>query len=252
MFIISKILPLFILPPGIFIVLLTIILFLLKKKRQACAGRLTAAAVILLYFISIEPPGDILIKYLENIHPPIDSGENHNAEYIVILGGGVVENSPEKKGKGCLDSESLQRLMHGYHLSKKYKIPVITSGGIVLKGEDAEAESDVAMRELVRLGVNRKRIFRDSISRNTFEQAINIKKKFSAATVILVTSAYHMPRSVYSFTRKSIEVIPAPTGYIGNRYGYSFYSFLPRADYMLKFYKACKEMIGFVYYAARY
>jgi uncharacterized SAM-binding protein YcdF (DUF218 family) len=252
MFIISKILPYFILPPGIFIVLLFIVLFLLRKKRQVSAGRLTAAVIILLYFISIEPPGDLLIKYLENIYQPIDIKINHEAEYIVILGGGVVENSPENGGKGSLGSESLQRLLHGYYLSRRYKVPVITSGGRVLKGKDSEAESEVAMRELVKLGSNRKRIYQDSLSRNTFEQAVNIKKKFSAKSVILVTSAYHMPRSVYSFRACSIKVVPAPTGYIGNRYGYSFFSFLPRADNLLKFYKGCKEMIGFVYYAVRY
>ncbi len=251
MFILSKILPCFILPPGIFIVLLFIILFLFKKKRQVPAGRLTVTVILLLYFFSIEPPGDLLIKYLENLYPPIDMEKNREAEFIVILGGGVVDNSPESGGKGSLGSESLQRLLHGYYLSKRYKIPVITSGR-VLKGDDAEAESDVAMRELVRLGISRKRIYRDSISRNTFEQAVNIKKKFSAGSVILVTSAYHMPRSVYSFRSHSVKVIPAPTGYIGNRYGYDFFSFLPRADNLLKFYKACKEMIGFLYYAVRY
>lgn len=252
MFILSKIIPLFLLPPGIFLVFLFIILFLLKKNRQVYAGRLIIAVIVLLYFISIEPPGDLLIKYLENKYKPIGIEINPKAEYIVVLGGGVVENSPENGGKGSLLPESFRRLLHGYYLLKQYKIPIITSGGRVLKGDDSEVESEVAMRELIKLGINRKRIYQDSMSRNTFEEAINIKNKFSANCVILVTSAYHMPRSVYSFKSNSINVIPAPTGYIGNRYGYGFFSFLPRACNLVKFYKACKEMIGFVYYKIRY
>ncbi len=252
MFIISKILPFIILPPGIIIVFLIILLVFLKKNRQVHAKRILIVTLVLLYFISIEPPGDLLIKYLENTYRPIDTKKNSEADYIVILGGGVVDKSPEAGGKGSLGPESLQRLLHGYYLSEKYIIPIITSGGRVLKGEESEPESEVAMRELIRLGTARERIYQDNISRNTFEQAVNIKGKFSARSVILVTSAYHMPRSVHCFRSNSIKVVPAPTGYIGNRYGYSFFSFLPKAEYMGKFYKACKELIGFVYYAVRY
>ncbi len=252
MLIISKILPFFILPPGIIIAFLIIILIFLKKNRQDHARRLLIVTCLLLYFISTEPPGDLLIKYLENIYDPINKKKNYKADYIVILGGGVTDNSPDAGGNGSLRPESLQRLLHGYYLAKRYKIPVITSGGRVLKGEESEPESEVAMRELIRLGTRRERIYQDNISRNTFEQAVNIKENFSPQNVILVTSAYHMPRSVYCFRSNSVKVVPAPTGYIGNRYGYGFFSFLPKAEYMGKFYKACKELIGFVYYSVRY
>jgi uncharacterized SAM-binding protein YcdF (DUF218 family) len=53
-------------------------------------------------------------------------------------------------------------------------------------------------------------------SRNTYENAVNsraILKEHGISTVILVTSALHMPRAAALFENQGIRVIPAPTDF---------------------------------------
>jgi uncharacterized SAM-binding protein YcdF (DUF218 family) len=45
--------------------------------------------------------------------------------------------------------------------------------------------------------------------------------------IILVTSAYHMKRSVALFRKQGIEVVPAPVGFRSEQRPLTFFSFIP-------------------------
>jgi len=56
-------------------------------------------------------------------------------------------------------------------------------------------------------------------SENTAENAFysaEILREKNIKTIILVTSAMHMPRSVALFEAQGLNVIPAPTGLFGH------------------------------------
>ena len=70
---------------------------------------------------------------------------------------------------------------------------------------------------LERVGIPEEAIWLESESLNTYENAIYSRQFLSQKginRILLVTSAYHMPRSVYFFEKEGFEVIPAPTDFI--------------------------------------
>ena len=251
MFIISKILTYTFLPPGLFILLLLISLFLLKKDKKKYLTLSLIITCICIYLLSIEPVKNLMIMPLEDKYPPLKLDSYSDIDYIVILSGGIIPSSPDEEGKGSLSLMSLKRVLHGAFLHKKSNLPIIMTGGRVLRDKHVESEAEVAERMLIRLGIPAKKIHVEHRSRNTRESAFYIKKIFSPKKIILVTSAFHMPRSVYCFRRQKINCIPAPTNYLSNRDKFNLLSFLPSVGNLSGSYVAMKEYIGYYYYRIR-
>jgi uncharacterized SAM-binding protein YcdF (DUF218 family) len=126
------------------------------------------------------------------------------------------------------------------------------SAGNVFKTDDCEPEALVAKRMLLELGVNKEQIYLEDESGNTWENALYIKKRYDPVKVLLVTSAFHMIRSMYCFEKNDIQCIPAPTDYKANSSEYSYRSFFPSIGSFSGSYIALKEYIGLVYYKIRY
>ena len=252
MLLFSKIISKFILPPGIFFSVMVSILIFSHKKNSRKINLFLLINIVLIYFISTAPLSDFLMKSLENKYQPADYTMKMHGDYIVILGGGIILSSPDEGGKGSLSPDSLKRLVMGVHLARNNDIPLIVSGGRVLRGPENEAESSVAKRTLIQLGIDKKRIFEEDESRNTWESPVYLNRKYQMKKVILVTSAYHMPRSVFCFTSNNIEVIPVPSDYKACRGQYSILSFIPNMDDFKNFYTAFREYIGFLYYIFHY
>jgi len=236
------------LPPGLFLLLIvaSLLLFLLRLRKSAYVVGL--AGTVLLYLCSIQPFADLLITPLENDYPPFRPGQGTGAQYVVVLGGGIVPASPEADGRGTLAPESLKRLIYGARIAEQTGLPLIVSGGIVPSYPASESEAAIAKRTVTALGLPEQRILVEGKSRNTWENAVQVARRFHPQRAILVTSAYHMPRSVIAFNRNHINVIPAPTDYLSDRAGYTFYSFLPGASPLRVSAIALKEYLGYLYY----
>ena len=87
---------------------------------------------------------------------------------------------------------------------------------LVNDSDKALKEADVAERLFLALGVERSQIVLESQSRNTYENVLYTKelvKPKPQETWLLITSAFHMPRSVGIFRKAGWEVIPYPTDY---------------------------------------
>jgi len=129
-------------------------------------------------------------------------------DIIVILGGGVY-------GNGELSEDTFKRAVKGYLIYKETGLPVVVSGGKL--NEKMPFEADILANTLIQLGVDNKSIFKDKDSRDTIENAQFTKKileEHHFKSVILVTSAYHMKRSLYLFRKVGIEnVCPQATDF---------------------------------------
>ena len=95
-------------------------------------------------------------------------------------------------------------------------------------------------------------ILEETESRNTWENALCVDMLYSPTSVVLVTSAYHMRRGMYSFESRGIRCIPAPTDFMSIKTGYSYLSFLPRMASFRGSHLAIKEWLGLIYYRVRY
>jgi uncharacterized SAM-binding protein YcdF (DUF218 family) len=249
MIFLSKLFTALILPPGCIIIGLIVMIFFLPRKSKW----IPVPLIIIFYLLSIQPVSDFLLLPLEDAYPPVTENEVFkndglkDIQAVVVLGGGVVQMSPEAGGHDALAPDAFKRAFYGYTLCNTYSLPVIFSGGKVFNYEQ-EPEAETAGRLYQSLGLDKKRFTAESNSRNTWENAkevagLEIKK------AVLVTSAYHMKRSVYCFERNCINVIPAPTDYKCDRgRKYDTLSFLPSLSFLNRSYMALHEYIGLLFF----
>jgi uncharacterized SAM-binding protein YcdF (DUF218 family) len=69
-------------------------------------------------------------------------------------------------------------------------------------------------RWAVRLGVPESATKIDTEARNTYENATGTKRLLGPASILLVSSASHLPRAVPVFTKQGFRVTPSPCDYI--------------------------------------
>src|SRR5213078_952001 len=141
-------------------------------------------------------------------------GAAHEApDGIIVLGGAISPDVSAARDEVALN-EAAERLTVAAELARRYpEARILLSGGSGALIYEESAEAPFAMRLLQGLGVARARILLEDRSRNTVENAI-----FSKALAqpkpgerwLLVTSGYHMPRSVGIFRKAGFPVEPYP------------------------------------------
>jgi uncharacterized SAM-binding protein YcdF (DUF218 family) len=99
------------------------------------------------------------------------------------------------------------------------------------------------------LGVLEKDIIIENKSRNTVESARAVKEMLKGKRIILVTSAYHMKRSVALFKKQGLEVIPAPAGYKSEQRSLKYFSFIPSASNLSSSSLALSELLSYSWYS---
>jgi uncharacterized SAM-binding protein YcdF (DUF218 family) len=211
LFTLQKVIWFLIMPPAS-LILLMLLGTVISRKRRKTGKALILAATFLLYFLSLSPVADFLLRPLENAVPPLKV-VTVSADAVVVPGGGSVDRSWIGLGP-VPNSETLTRLVMGVELAKKGKIPLVLCGGngepfaTTLNDADCMAEAAYAM------GLARSRVIVENRSRNTLENAREVRKILQRKQIILATSAYYMRRAVAMFTRQGFTVIPAPTFYL--------------------------------------
>ena len=113
-------------------------------------------------------------------------------------------------------------------------------------------------------GVPTEALWLESESRNTYENALysaEILEEQGIEEIVLVTSAFHMPRSVAIFERQGFTVIPAPSDFTATESDWAQWregnwqvrllSMLPQAGHLEDTTKVMKEYIGIVIYRMR-
>ena len=197
-----------------------IFLLLLGGWLLTLAGRrrlgLTSGALGLLLFMAcgFTTLGVLLIGPLENrFAQPAAMPPEVNT--IVMLGGATSGRFSTARQISEL-SEAGDRLTETLRLAMLYpEALIVLSGGSGLLVADVEPEAETAARFFEGLGIARERLVLESASRNTDENAELTKAMLGddPGVVVLVTSAFHMPRSVGLFREAGIAVVPWPTDY---------------------------------------
>lgn len=247
MFLVKKIAGLFLSPLTVCIVLLVSGLFMLLFTKRQKSGKFTLTlGVVLLLLMSYDALPDRALGKLEHKYPPLKEIESiSDVKWIVVLGGGHTSdmNLPTASR---LSGESLVRVIEGVAIHKKLpRCKIILSGGNAFDPvPESKSMSDLA----IVLGVDKNDIQEESAGLDTGDQAILIKKIVGKDKFILVTSAFHMPRSIALFQKQGMDPIPAPAGHrIKNRRTISPYIFFPSADGIEKMDLAVHEYLGLIW-----
>jgi len=234
-FFLKKLITVIIIPPGIFILIFFVLSFFIKSRKIKIASFIS---VLIFYLLSITPVKDALITPLEQTYSQPKGFLN--ADAIVVLGGGYYKN-------GNLSGETVKRLLAGVYLSYKTKLPLILSGvDIKYLPKNTPIVKIINNMELGN-------IYEDIKSKDTIQNASQSYKictqdiNQNCNSIILVTSAYHMPRAKMLFDKFFKNVIPYPVDYKEDL-RYSIRSFLPDMSNLENSTKAIREYIGIAYY----
>ncbi len=172
-------------------------------------------AILALLVINLSPAGKVILRPLEMRFPP--PAADAPAPYgIIVLGGAIADDLTRQHGQVDLQ-EGASRLTEAALLAKRYPdARVFYTGGTAdpLDGESKEAAE--ARDLLVGLGIAPERIGLETNSRNTDENArfsADILKPQPGQSWWLVTSAYHMPRSMGLFRKSGFDVVAFPVDY---------------------------------------
>jgi uncharacterized SAM-binding protein YcdF (DUF218 family) len=222
--------------------------WLLLRGRRQCVRRLGLAAVALslvsFWFFSTLACVCLLGLPLERPYLGAQSAEDSpEADAIVVLGGGMAYND----GMLYPDmSDGADRVWHGARLYKAGKAPVVVVSG------SNDLASTVPL--LVDFGVPREAIVVDDESRNTYENSRFTERLLAGdgqqggKRVLLVTSAWHMTRSLGNFGKTSLEAIPAPADFKAHNLFYGrqhWWTWIaPTADNMAQSCAYAKEWLG--------
>jgi uncharacterized SAM-binding protein YcdF (DUF218 family) len=204
----------------------------------AGGGAIAAVVVVLL------PLGDWLILTLERRFPayvpcetPKDAPDSGRPlAGIILLGGAISSQDIDGEIREDLGG-SADRIRKAAQLAKEYpKLLVLVSGGQAFPRAGSRSEAVATADLLVELGVDLRRLRLETVSRTTAENAKFVAEQRAPQPAavgpgapeqagseqaapaqadqgpwLLVTSAFHMPRSVGSFRKAGVEVIAVPT-----------------------------------------
>jgi uncharacterized SAM-binding protein YcdF (DUF218 family) len=202
----------------------------------------------LLYVLSITPTRDMVLGPLEKGYPVATLEDIRQTDGYVLLGGGIVDGIPGPK-EGCTPSlEAFPRITELVRLHHIVPKPCILSGGSIF-GRPPEA--DVLKATLISMGMPPQQMIPENRSRDTFENArytAEIAEARKIHRIALVTSAFHMKRSVMLFSKHFQVIVPCPAGFKAGSAHYNVLSFLPDASNMYEVALAFKEYLGILFY----
>ena len=212
-FVLSKTLGTMLLPAN-FLIGLGVLGAILVLTRYARLGRaLLVASVVLLALCGFSPIGRLLILPLEQQFPPWDAARGA-PDGIVVLGGSIDPDLSAARGRTVMP-RAADRIVAAAELARRYpNARIVFSGGNAnLLMDDSAKEADFALAALEGLGVAKERLSAERLSRNTVENAEFVKKVANpkpGERWLLITSAFHMPRSIGLFRKAGFPVEAYP------------------------------------------
>ena len=196
----------------VLLVLAGTVLFAFGRRRLGFVANV--AAMLVLALCGFTSLGFLLIGPLEDrFGRPAAMPETVDA--IIVLGGSTLGRVSAARGVAELNDAG-DRLTEAVVLARRYPLArIVFSGGVGMFEPGGEPEAATAERLLLAMGIAPERLVLEDQSRNTDENAELTSALLGddIGTVLLVTSAFHMPRSVGLFRRVGVEVVAWPTDY---------------------------------------
>ena len=241
-----KILPLLISP--LFVIIILVLWGLLVGSKKIS---LTGIAILIICSLPIFSAR--LVAYLEKDYKLGSTETFQTADAIVVLSG-MVRTIQSKNGIAYEWGEASDRIFAGIDLFKEKKAPylILTRGKMPWSVGKPEGEY---LREIaISFGISKQNILLTTNVENTDQEAKAVKKLLTSdkPIILLVTSAFHMPRAQKVFEAAGIRVLPFPVDFLSGVGKFTFMSFIPSAGALSQTSFFVREMIGRTYYSLKY
>ena len=237
-----KILPTFVLP--IMLVIIVILIGLIKNKKK-----LIYIAIGILYILSTPIFSNNFFKLVEGseYRKPISAIDS--ADAIIVLSGMLEIN--EVGDSTYIEWGDPDRFFGGIALFKAGKAQkLVFTGGKMPWDKAKKTEGDVLKEYAISNGIPSEKILVTKDVENTADEAVAVKEVISPSKrIILVTSAYHMYRAKNLFEKQGFKVLSYTVDYkTGRNNQVKLMDFLPSAGSLELSETGIREFIGRLYY----
>lgn len=244
----SKILPLFVLPIGV--TLLLVGLGIVRRRRWPLV-----AALAVLWISSMPLVAARLARAVEEGATRIPVQDVPLADAIVVLSTGRVTAPGPEAVSEWTDAD---RFFGGVQLFRAGKAPLLVfTGGWSPWEPEAPLEGDVLAEYATNMGIPRDRILTTGRVFNTAEEAAAVSALLKARQqgpprIILVTSAFHLLRARPLFERAGLAVSVFPVDFAGTGGGpVGVMDVMPTAGSLAQTQAALRELYGRLYYRVK-
>ena len=241
-----KILPL-IFSPLMFVIGLIILGIIFNLRKFSLIG------IIILIFSSLPIISNKFIAYLEKDYEPIEISEIENVDAIVVLSGMIKVIGDEENLKYEF-TESVDRFFAGLDLFNNNNAPILILTRGKMPWSIGIAEGEYLKELAIKFGVPEENIILTDEVQNTDQEAKAVKNLLANdnSRIILVTSAFHMPRAEKVFKAANINLIPFPVDFQNSKSKTTMMDFIPSAASLFDTSHFIREMIGRLYYNLKY
>ena len=236
-----KILPLFLMP--IMIVILLIVIGLYKKRNS-----FIYFAIALFYIVSTPIFSDAFFKSVEGGQSRKSIVSIEKADAIVVLSGML--SLHEMDGEEYVEWSDPDRFFAGIALMKAGKATNLIFTGAKMPWEKSSRTEGAVLTDYAgEYDIPYDHIFVSDLVANTADEAIAVKNMDLGNKIILVTSAFHMPRAQRLFENEGLEVVPYPVDFKSlSTDSITFMDYLPNGQSLAKTERGIRELIGRLYY----
>ena len=241
----NKILPMFVLPLGIVIILM--LCGLVFRRRV-----LIWLSFAILWISSTPLISSSLMRAAEGWAERSVAVDVANADAIVVLGGRRVI----APGPGAISEwADSDRFFGGVELFQSGKAPLVVFSGAPHSWEpNSRLEGDILKGYATAMGVPDEGIITTGRVLNTAEEAAAVSallrvRQPNSPHILLVTSAFHMPRARAIFERAGLVVTPFPVDFQVSAVGrLDVLDFLPHPNALYQTQTAIREAYGRLFY----
>ena len=241
-----KILPLLVSP--LFLIIILVLWGSLFRSKRA-----GLATIGILIVCSLPVFSNKLVSYLEKNYSLVPAASVNSADAIVVLSG-MVRTIDGVNGLKYEWNEASDRIFAGIDLIQENKAPVLVLTGGKLPWSAGKPEGEHLRDIAEKLGVPSDVIFLTENVQNTDQEAKAVAKLLQkeVPNIILVTSAFHMPRAQKVFEAAGISVSPFAVDFLSEADNTKIMDFMPNAKAFADTSFFVRELIGRLYYNLKY
>lgn len=223
---------------------------MMSRHFKRVSQNLLLVGAILFVLTGLSPLGYNLMHYWESLYPaPMQLPKK--VDGVIVLGGSF-ELDLNSEHNAIMFNDSAERLITFASLSLQYpNAKLVFSGGSGSLTNTDHKEADYARLFLESLNFPIEKVIFEDRSRNTYENVIFSKELVQPnkdEVWLLVTSAFHMPRSIAVFQSHDWTVMPVPVDF---RTGKAYYFWPLKTEIIenMKLFDAgIKETLGLITY----
>lgn len=192
---------------------LALVLIWMRWLHTAVAA--LSLSLVVLFLTLYTSLGSLLLQSLEARFPR-PAADPQALSCMIVLGGAFETEVTTARG-GMDLNQAADRFVEALRLAILYPdAKILVSGGDGSLSGAYEGDAAASIRFFEAFGIGRERLIAETTSRNTDENAQNSRELLASSGLgqcLLITSAFHMPRSVGLFRKAGVEVEPWPVDF---------------------------------------